>query len=156
MEIAISKFYETFMDRLLRCYKLPRNLFMDTGGSARSASNQGRKEMKTIILSNSLYMEKRTAGTALEFDLRKWRSSFVITAMLGGICGLIGLTLSVIHLFGSSGAYHFLDNVGAGFLVVALLLFSFAAHSLDNAHEAETTMRIDRCKRTGMKVDEEK
>lgn len=106
--------------------------------------------MGTIILQNRLYREKKTSATAIEPELQEWRSSFVISAALGGISGSLGLTLCVLAWFATSGSYHFLDNLGAGFLIAAFLTFSFAAHSLDKAREAETAIRIDRCKRTGM------
>ncbi len=112
--------------------------------------------MRTLTLQNTLYREKTISGTAIESGLQEWRSSFVVAATLGGLCGLTGLILSGLHLFGMSGSYHFVDNVGAGLLVMAFLLFSLAAHSLDRAREFETAIRIDRCKRTGMIVDEEK
>lgn len=96
------------------------------------------KEMRTIIQSNSRYREREISVSAVHFDLKKWRSAFVWSAVLGSIGGLVGLSLSLISLSELSGSYQLLDNVGALFLVTACLVFSFAAHCLERANDFET------------------
>ncbi len=51
-------------------------------------------------------------------------------AIFGGLCGIAGVALGAAHLLGLSGAYQFVDNLSAGFLVLAFLLLSFAAHGI--------------------------
>lgn len=88
--------------------------------------------MTTLALSNSIYSDKMS-GPSIDPDLEKWRASFVVSAMLGATCGITGFAMAGVHLVGLAGGYHYLDNVGAGFLIMAFLLLSAAAHSLDRA-----------------------
>lgn len=93
--------------------------------------------MRTITLSNSLHRDPTKSGTVVGFYLQEWGYSFVVTAVLGAICGLIGLTLSAISLFEISSSYHSIDNVGAGFLILACLIPSLALNSLDKANRSK-------------------
>lgn len=90
----------------------------------------------------------------VDSNLYGWRTAVIWSASLGCICGLVGVVLGVLSLIGLSSAFHLLDNVSALSLVTAFLALAFAAHSFDKAHEVENQLRIERCKKAGMKVDD--
>jgi len=89
-------------------------------------------------------MERKVSGTALEATLLCWKMTFVFSAALGGITGLVGTVIGTLSLLRLLSDYHQVDNFGTVFLVVAFPLLIFAAHSLDKAHSMERSITSDR------------
>ncbi len=94
--------------------------------------------------------------TALGTGLRRWKFILLFSSLTGSVCGLVGTTLGVMSLLKLLSDYRLLDDVGTALLVVAFPMLVLAAHSLDKAHEVETTIRMEGCRPTGMIENEEK
>ena len=108
--------------------------------------------MRELTLPNSLYLKKakKMSRTALESSLERWKRALVISIVLGGFFGVVGMTLGMMSLLEMLGAYRFLDSLGTAFLVIAFPLVVFAAHCLDKAHEIEKVVATEYCRRTGI------
>ena len=113
--------------------------------------------MRELTLPNSLYVEKKKMSrTALNASLDRWKRTLCVSAVLGGIWGVVGMTLGLLSLLGLLKVDGWLDDLGTVSLVVAFPLIILAAHSLDKAYEIDKAMTIEYCRHTGMIVDEVK
>ena len=88
--------------------------------------------------------------SALESSFARWKFVLLFSSLSGGICLLIGTTLGSMSLLRLLTNYPQVDNFGTILLACAFPLLILAAHSLDKAHDAETAMRLEYCRRTGM------
>lgn len=119
-------------------------------------SNVARCAMKTADSQTALGSKARNPkDLALDKKQRRWENALVVSLILAVLAGLAGLTVGVLQYLG------FFPNVALyGYLEAALLITTFsagffAAHCLDRSKEATRAIRLENCRRRGLRVAED-
>jgi hypothetical protein len=95
----------------------------------------------------------RGATTPLQRSLKRWNVGLFLSALSGVLSGLGGIAIGALAagelILPSAGFY----TASAILVGSSLILFGFAAHCLDKAEAVNKAMRLEYCRRNGLKDD---
>lgn len=112
-------------------------------------------DLKVMTLNNVLpYDKRRGEASALHVTESRWTYCLFISSTLGVGAGLVGMVIGAFSLIGLLDGNRGIQTVGTWLIVAAFPLLILAAHCLDKAREAEKAMRLEHCRRHGLKDDE--
>jgi hypothetical protein len=106
--------------------------------------------MKEMALVRNSNVNSERAASGFERTQEIWTSVLLGSTMLSVLAGLGGLVFSTASWFFAEhvkGSH----TIGTLLLVALFPLLYLVAHSLDKIREAEKAIRVERCKKTGMK-----
>lgn len=84
----------------------------------------------------------------------RWTAALTVSSVLGAFSGFGGMMIGLFSLVGLLDDDAVLSTVGTLLIVAAFPLFATAAHALDKIHEAEKTIRLEYCRKHGLKDDD--
>ena len=88
-----------------------------------------------------------------EGSVRSWTAGLFVSALLGAMSGLGGLTLGFLTFLGliapGTGTY----AAGTMLIGASFILFGLAAHCLDKSDAADKAIRLEYCRQHGLKDD---
>lgn len=114
-----------------------------------------RKKMKEIFLPKILFYEKKSQKELTLCKIQsRWTAALIASSILGISSGLMGLIISGLSLLGFLANNKGVSNLGTWLIVVAFPLIMFAATSLDKVDEAEKAIRLDYCRKHGLKEED--
>lgn len=91
--------------------------------------------------------------TPTEESVRRWTAGLFVSAVLGAMSGLGGLTLGFLTFLGltlpSTGIY----ATGTMLIGASFILFGLAAHCLDKSDAADKAIRLEYCRQHGLRDD---
>lgn len=92
-------------------------------------------------------------STSARRSLRRWSAALFITALLGGVSGLAGLTVAFVSLVELVIPSTTLYTTGTVLIGASFILFGLTAHCIDKIADADTARRLDYCRQHGLKDD---
>lgn len=111
--------------------------------------------MKEIILPKILFYEKKSQEELSLCKIRdRWQAALFTSAALGVFSGLAGLIISGLSLLSFFKDSKEIGNAGACLIVAAFPLMMLTAHCLDKIYAADKAIRLDYCRRHGLKDKE--
>ncbi len=105
----------------------------------------------TAIITKAIPDEDDLIETALKQSLRRWTAGLLVSGSLAAISGLTGLGIGLISLIGLANADARLGETGTVCFVLAFPLSFLAAHCVDKIDETDKRIRLEYCRRHGMK-----
>lgn len=88
--------------------------------------------------------------TPAQRSLRRWNAGVFVSAVLGAVSGLVGLTigfLTLLEIFVPSTKLYTISTVLLG---ASFILFGLAAHCIDRADVADKARRLEYCRQHGL------
>jgi len=111
--------------------------------------------VKVIVLPNDLFYEKNNDDLDHLCTLKgRWMALVFISGILGVGCGLFGLLLSVTPYVGLSDYIAGIGHLGNWLIAFFIPLMILAAHALDKVGQIQKTIRINYCKKHGMRDED--
>jgi hypothetical protein len=92
--------------------------------------------------------------TPQKSSLRSWNAGLFLSAIFAVVSGIAGLAIAVLAMGSVIAPSTNLYTVGTVLIGASFILFGLAAHCLDKAHDADKAMRIEYCRRHGLKDDD--
>ena len=124
-------------------------------GGAISDIQARRTEMKKMTTVTAINGIDRSVGGSITSPngdtLRRWTIALFVSAVLGGVSGLGGLTvgfLTMAELVAPSTNLYTISTVLIG---ASFLLFGLASHCLDKAEVADKAIRLEYARQHGLK-----
>ena len=110
------------------------------------------KKMTTVNAINNIGYSSTDAGAPLTSrTLRRWTAALFLSVLFGAVSGLgcvvVGFVTLGEFVVASTGFY----TTGTILLGLTFVLFGLAAHSLDKVDAADKAMRLDYCRRHGLR-----
>ncbi len=109
--------------------------------------------MKEMALSTNSFFAEQDKVTGLDNLRSRWIAVLLVSAVLGVAAGLAGLLFSSVTWF-FNDATKGVAELGTILVVAFFPLLMLAAHSLDKIREAEKALRLDYCRRHGLKDED--
>lgn len=109
--------------------------------------------MNGMALSTTSFFAEQEKETELDNLRSRWIAVLSVSAVLGVAAGLAGLMFSSVTWF-FNDATKGVAELGTILVVAFLPLLMLAAHSLDKIREAEKALRLDYCRRHGLKYED--
>jgi hypothetical protein len=88
--------------------------------------------------------------TPAQRSLRRWNAGVFVSAVLGAVSGLVGLTigfLTLLEIFVPSTKLYTISTVLLG---ASFILFGLVAHCIDRADAADKARRLEYCRQHGL------
>lgn len=92
--------------------------------------------------------------TPIQQSLRRWTTGLFVSAMLGAVSGLVGLTIGFLTIGELIVPSTSLYTVSAVLIGASFILFGLAAHCLDKADGADKAIRLEYCRQHGLKDED--
>ena len=105
-----------------------------------------------MALSNNSVFATETDEAKLSKSRDRWTAVLLSSSVLGLAAGLGGLALSIVSWFFHDTTKG-VSELGTLLVVAFFPLLILAAHSLDKVREAEKALRMEHCRRHGLRDD---
>lgn len=92
--------------------------------------------------------------TPLQQSLRRWNVGLFVSAVLGAVSGLVGLTIGFLTLLELVVPSTTLYTISTVLIGASFVLFGLAAHCLDRADAADQAVRLEYCRQHGLKDED--
>lgn len=92
--------------------------------------------------------------TRMRQSLRRWNAGLFVSAVLGALSGLVGLTIGFLTLLELVVPSTTLYATGTVLIGASFILFGLAAHCLDKADGADKAIRREYCRQHGLKDED--
>lgn len=109
--------------------------------------------MNEMVLPNNLLREP-VDEERLNRTVTRWKTLLFITAVCGVFSGVIGLVLSGLTLLGLSDYLRGVGHFGNWMITAFFPLLILAAHALDKVQAAKKVLRLEKCRKQGLKDEE--
>ena len=109
--------------------------------------------MKVMVLPNNL-IDEPTGEARLNKSISRWKAVLFICAGCGVFFGVIGLVLSGLTLVGLSDYLRGIGHLGTWMVAAFFPLLMLAAHALDKVNAARKILRLNKCRKQGLKVED--
>lgn len=109
--------------------------------------------MRVIVLPNNLFREN-VDEEKLNKTITRWKTVLFISAVSGVFSGVIGLVLSGLTLLGLSDYLRGVGHLGNWMVAAFFPLMILAAHALDKMQAAKKVLRLDKCRKQGLKDED--
>jgi hypothetical protein len=113
------------------------------------------KKMTTVTaiseIDRGLADSSTNSTTLIQQSIKHWTAGLFVSAVLGGVSGLGGLTLGFLTIGELIAPSMGLYMTGTVLLGASFLLFGLAAHCLDKADAADKAIRLEYCRQHGLK-----
>lgn len=108
-----------------------------------------------MLLPNNLISEKENQKeSTLSKSQKRWMNALFFSAVVGTFTGLVGLIVNALSLFGFLKDDRKLTNLGIWLIIVTFPLAIFTAHCLEKIEKAGKYLRLEHCKKQGMRDEE--
>ncbi len=94
-----------------------------------------------------------TSMKPLQKSLRRWTAGLLLPSVLGFVSGFGGLAISGLGIAGLVDPDTDLATLGTVFVAISFPFFILAAHCIDRVAAADKAVRIENCRRLGMKEE---
>jgi hypothetical protein len=101
-----------------------------------------------------LYAMKDPTELSLEKAHSRWTIGLFLSATIGTLAGLLGLVINGLFLIGVMERTGKISLIATWLIVAAFPLLMLAAHCLDRADAARRSLRLEYCRRHGLKNGE--
>ncbi len=113
------------------------------------------KKMTTVTAINEIeHGVSHGSVSPMQRSLRRWNTGLFLSAVLGGIVGLGGLTIGFLTFGGHIDSSTSLYTMSTVFIGASFILFGFAAHCLDKVDAADRALRLEYCRQHGLKDED--
>ena len=113
------------------------------------------KKMTTATAINNIDRSFADASsTQTQESFRRWTAALFVSAVLGGVSGLSGLTIGVLTIGELIVPSTNLYTIGTVLIGASFIFFGLAAHCLDKSDAADKAIRLEYCRQNGLKDDD--
>ncbi|MEO6334309.1 MAG: hypothetical protein ABIO91_04930 [Pyrinomonadaceae bacterium] len=111
------------------------------------------KKMTSLTTSDRIATD-RVDLTPMQQSLRRWTAGLFVSSLVGSAFCIAGLAIGLLTIAEFVAPSTSLYAAGTILIGGAFILFGFAAHSLDKINVSDKAIRLDNCRKQGLREEE--